>query len=72
MGNSEEILIRITSGLSKLGNDLRSLADICEYDSKRKNYIEYYRQLEEINGAILNDLDRVQEEESYTGILDRI
>lgn len=69
---SEELLISITSGLSKLGNELRSLADICEYSSKRDNYIKFYRQLSAMNGEILKDLDQVQDDESYTSILDRI
>ena len=72
MGNSEDLLITITSNLSKLSNDLRSLADICEYDVKRENYILFSRQLSEINGVILDDLDQVQDEESYTGTLDKI
>lgn len=72
MGNSEDLLITITSSLSKLSNDLRSLADICEYDVKRENYISFSRQLSDINGVILDDLDQVQDEESYTGTLDRI
>ncbi len=72
MGNSEDLLISITSELSQLSNNLRSLADICEYGSKRENYINFSRQLSEINGVILNDLDQVQDDESYTGTLDRI
>lgn len=69
---SEELLISITSGLSQAGNQLRSLADICEYSSKRDNYINFYRQLSEINAEILKDLDQVLDDESYTGTLDRI
>ncbi|CFX45903.1 Uncharacterized [Syntrophomonas zehnderi OL-4] len=69
---SEELLISITSGLSKVGNQLRSLADICEYSGKRDSYIKFYHQLSEINAEILEDLGQVQDDESYTGILDRI
>ena len=72
MGNSEELLISITSSLSRAENDLRSLFAISEYESKRKKYIEYERKLKEINGGILEDLDRVADDESYTSILDRI
>ncbi len=72
MGNSEELLISITSSLSRAENDLRSLGSISEYETNRKKYIEYERKLKEINGEILNDLDHVEEAESYTGMLDRI
>ncbi len=72
MGNSEELLISITSGLSRLGNELRSLANISEYDNQRENYINFSRQLSEINKKILIDLVQVQDNETYSGILDRI
>lgn len=72
MSNSEELLISITSSLSRAENDLRSLYAISEYDSQRKKYIEFAGNLKEINGVILTDLDQVEEAESYTGTLDRI
>lgn len=72
MENSEELLISITSSLSRAENDLRSLFSISEFESQRTKYIDFARKLKEINGEILTDLDHVEELESYTGILDRI
>lgn len=72
MGNSEDLLISITSSLSRAVNDLRSLGTISEYESHREKYIDFERKLKEINGEILKDLDNVLDAESYTGILDRI
>lgn len=72
MGNSEELLISITSSLSRAENDLRSLYSISEYEALRTKYIDFASSLKEINGEILSDLDRVQEIEIYTGILDQI
>lgn len=70
--NSEELLISITSNLSKVENDLRALSTICEYESKRNNYTTWQRQLKDINGEILKDLDSVYNDENYTGTLDKI
>lgn len=72
MGNSEELLISITSSLSRAENDLRSLYSISEYEILRSRYIDFARKLKEMNGEILTDLDHVQERESYTGILDQL
>lgn len=72
MGNSEELMISITSSLSRAENDLRSLYAVSEYESQRRTYIEFSKQLKEINTVILNDLDQIEETEIYTGILDQI
>lgn len=72
MGNSEELLISITSSLRRAENDLRSLYSCSEYEDLRARYIEFAGKLKEINSEILTDLDDVQEEESYTGTLDHI
>lgn len=72
MSNSEELLISITSSLSRAENDLRSLYAISEHEAKRNKYINFQRQLKDINGEVLADLEKVYDDESFTGVLDKI
>lgn len=72
MGNSEELLIGISSKLYKIEQELKDLYQVSEYNAKRKQYDRFIGQVQEMKECIVQDLAEVKELETYTGTNDRI
>lgn len=72
MGKSEALLIEISSKLYQLQQELEELYRISEYESKRNEYYRFLQQIEYMKDSLVEDLDGVDELESYTGTLDEI
>lgn len=72
MGKSEALLIQISSKLYQLQQELEELYRISEYESKRNEYYRFLQQIEDMKDSLVEDLDGVDELESYTGTLDEI
>ena len=72
MGNTESLLINITTNLTSVDQDLEALFRTSEYENKRKQFEEMKQDILHMNRIILKELDSVYDDETYTGVSDRI
>ncbi|HHW61567.1 MAG TPA: hypothetical protein GX404_06645 [Syntrophomonadaceae bacterium] len=72
MGENKALLIEISSKLFQLQQELEELYRLNEHEGKRNEYHVFLQQIEDMKDSLMEELDGVDEYESYTGTLDKI